>query len=190
MDPASLYSVKAILVLDNDGKRLISKYYDNITFPSKENQLNFESKLYEKTNRSDAEILLFENFTIVFKSNVDLMFFVIGSCDENELILSQVLECLYDCVSDILRKNIEKSELLAEYSTVLLAIDNMIDKGVILETDCDEVLDTLPGRYSGSGSSAMNALASGKNLKNISEMTTGQLFQSAKNLIKSAQGGV
>lgn len=181
-----LYSVKAILVMDNDGDRLCARYYDNATFPSTEQQTAFEKRVFEKTHNNDAEIILFENLTIVYRSNVDLMFFVIGSCNENELMLSSVLECFYECVSDVLRKQVERSEFLSEYSSILMLLDNMIDGGVILEIDADEVLDTLPGRVS--SSDPLSSIAKG-NIKGISDMTAGQLFTSAKNMLKSSSAG-
>ena len=134
-----LYSVKAIIVLDNDGERLCANYFDEESFPTTDYQSKFEERLFDKTTNNDSEIILFDSFTVVYRSNVDLMFFVVGGCDENELILNQVLECFYECVTDVLRKNVEKSEFMAEYSQVLMVIDNMIDDGVIMEVDPDEV---------------------------------------------------
>ena len=43
-----------------------------------------------------AEIILFDGFICVYRSNVDLFFYVIGSCNENELILQSVLNCFYE----------------------------------------------------------------------------------------------
>lgn len=134
----SLYTIKAILILDNDGERIVAKYYDdsgkfsirliglnhmirpiwygpyqssylaeqwnydtleNREFPQQnwkcipvsggvKEQKAFEKTLFNKTAKSDAEILLLDGLTIVFKSNVDLLFYVIGSSNENELLLN------------------------------------------------------------------------------------------------------
>ena len=46
---------------------------------------------------------MLEGLTCVYRSNVDLFFYVVGSSAENELILVSVLNCLYDAVSQILR---------------------------------------------------------------------------------------
>lgn len=178
-----LYSVKAILVLDNDGERLCGNYYDKDSFPTVEYQTKFEERLFDKTTNNDSEIILFDGFTIVYRSNVDLMFFVVGSCDENELILNQVLECFYECTTDILRKNVEKSEFMAEYSQVLMVIDNMVDNGIIMEIDPDEVLDCLPGR-GGGNSDLMKSFNKSTGGIKVGEMTAGQLLNSAKNMLK------
>ena len=49
----------------------------------------FEKKIYDKTKKRDDEILLLDGYTITYKTNVDLMFYVIGSADENELLLAK-----------------------------------------------------------------------------------------------------
>uniref|UniRef100_A0A8C3NNB7 Coatomer subunit zeta n=1 Tax=Cyanoderma ruficeps TaxID=181631 RepID=A0A8C3NNB7_9PASS len=48
----SLYTVKAVIILDNDGERLFAKYYDD-TYPSVKEQRAFEKNIFSKTHRSD-----------------------------------------------------------------------------------------------------------------------------------------
>ncbi|KAI2566089.1 COPZ1 isoform 12 [Pan troglodytes] len=50
----SLYTVKAILILDNDGDRLFAKYYDD-TYPSVKEQKAFEKNIFNKTHRTDTD---------------------------------------------------------------------------------------------------------------------------------------
>lgn len=50
-----------------------------------------------------AEITMFDDVIVVYKFIGDLMFFVTGSQDENELILSQVLQAFYESISLLLR---------------------------------------------------------------------------------------
>merc|ERR1712130_802244 len=88
----SLYTVGGIIVLDNDGHRIISKYFTD-DFSTLREKKDFEKKIFEKTRKRDDEILLLDGNTITYKSNVDLMFYVIGSQDENELLLANVLNC-------------------------------------------------------------------------------------------------
>ncbi|XP_070549635.1 coatomer subunit zeta-1-like isoform X2 [Ptychodera flava] len=130
----SLYSVKAIAILDNDGERILAKYYDE-TFPSVKEQRAFEKNLFNKTHRANAEIIMLDGLTCVYRSNVDLFFYVMGGSHENELILVSVLNCLYDSISHMLRKNVEKRTLIDHLDGVMLAVDEIIDGGIILEAD-------------------------------------------------------
>uniref|UniRef100_A0A452ULH5 Coatomer subunit zeta n=1 Tax=Ursus maritimus TaxID=29073 RepID=A0A452ULH5_URSMA len=50
----SLYTIKAVFILDNDGHRLLAKYYDD-TFPSLKEQMAFEKNVFNKTSRTDSK---------------------------------------------------------------------------------------------------------------------------------------
>ncbi|CAN8013494.1 unnamed protein product [Ixodes persulcatus] len=110
------------------------QYYDN-TFPSVKEQKAFEKNLFNKTHRANAEIIMLDGLTCVYRSNVDLFFYVMGSNHENELILCSVLNCLYDSINQILRKNVEKKVLLDNLDIIMLALDEICDGGIILEAD-------------------------------------------------------
>uniref|UniRef100_A0A8C3IY65 Coatomer subunit zeta n=1 Tax=Chrysemys picta bellii TaxID=8478 RepID=A0A8C3IY65_CHRPI len=138
----SLYTVKAIFILDNDGQRLLAKYYDD-TFPSTKEQKTFERSVFDKTHKTDSEIAFLEGLTIVYKSSIDLFFYVVGSSQENELMLVAVLTCLFDSLSHMLRKNVEKRSLLDNLDGVFLVVDEIVDGGVILESDPQQVIQKV-----------------------------------------------
>lgn len=80
-----MYTVKGIAILDNDGNRILAKYYDKNVFPTSKEQRTFEKNLFNKTHRANAEIIMLDGLTIVYRSNVDLFFYVMGSSQENEV---------------------------------------------------------------------------------------------------------
>ncbi|KAK6303276.1 coatomer subunit zeta-1-like [Coregonus clupeaformis] len=164
----SLYTVKAVLILDNDGERLYAKYYDD-TYPSVKEQKAFEKNIFSKTHRTDSEIALLEGLTVVYKNNIDIFFYVIGSSHENELMLMAVLNCLFDSLSQMLRKNVERRSLLENMEGLFLAVDEIVDGGVILESDPQQVVHRV-------------ALW-GEDVP-YSEQTVTQVLQSAKEQIK------
>ncbi|KAL4659886.1 coatomer subunit zeta-1-like isoform X1 [Arapaima gigas] len=139
----SLYTVKAVLILDNDGNRLLSKYYDPELYPSIKEQKNFEKNVFNKSHKADNEIAFLEGMTIVYKSSIDVFFYVVGSAQENELMLMGVLNCLFESLSQILRKNVEKRYLLDNMDCVFLVVDEIIDGGVILESDPQQVVQKV-----------------------------------------------
>lgn len=116
-------------ILDNDGNRILAKYYDKNLFPTVKEQKTYEKNLFNKTHRANAEIIMLDGLTVVYKSNVDLFFYVMGSTQENELILLSVLNCLYDSISIILKKNVEKRSLLDNLDIAMLAFDEICDEG-------------------------------------------------------------
>lgn len=141
MEP-SLYIIKAIIILDNDGNRLIGKYYDN-QFSTPKEQKAFEKNLFTKTHKANGEIIMIDGLTIVYRSMVDLFFYVIGSTSENEIILVSVLNCLYDSISLILRRNVEKKVLIEYMDSCILALDEICDSGILLDVDPMSILQRV-----------------------------------------------
>ncbi|CAG9533154.1 unnamed protein product [Cercopithifilaria johnstoni] len=136
----SLYTIKGIAILDQDGNRILAKYYDDQVFPSTKEQKAFEKSLFQKTCKANAEIILLDGMICVYRSNVDLFFYVMGGADENELILVSALNCLYDSVSLVLRKNMEKKALVDDMDIAMLIIDEICDDGVLMETEPQAVV--------------------------------------------------
>ena len=58
------------------------------------------------------EIIMLDGMTILYRSSVDIYIYVIGSSYENELILLPALDCLFNSLNVILRKEFEKKALL------------------------------------------------------------------------------
>ncbi|CAG2102148.1 unnamed protein product [Medioppia subpectinata] len=134
MQEPTLYVVKAMAILDNDGNRILAKYFDD-TFGTTKEQKAFERNLFNKTHRANAEIIMLDGLTCVYRSSVDLFFYVMGSSNENGLILASVMNCLFESISHILKKNVEKRNLLDNLDIVILALDEICDGGIILESD-------------------------------------------------------
>jgi coatomer subunit zeta len=55
----SLYSIKAILILDQDGKRILGKYYDKQLFQQEKEQSTFEKNLFQKTHKANGFVFNF-----------------------------------------------------------------------------------------------------------------------------------
>lgn len=160
--------MKAVAILDNDGERVVAKYYDD-TYATVKEQKAFEKNLFNKTHRANAEIIMLDGMTCVYRSNVDLYFYVMGASNENELILVSVLNALYDAVSQMLRKNVEKRALMDNLDGVLLAVDEIVDGGVILEADSSAIVQRVAMK--------MDDVP-------ITEQTVAQVLQTAKDQLK------
>ncbi|GMY34625.1 coatomer subunit zeta-2-like [Fagus crenata] len=135
-------TVKNILLLDSEGKRVAVKYYSD-DWPTNSAKLAFEKSVFTKTLKSnarvEAEIAMFENNIVIYKFVQDLHFFVTGGDDENELILATVLQGFFDAVSLLLRNTVDKREALENLDLILLCLDEIVDGGMILETDASVI---------------------------------------------------
>ncbi|CAG8623839.1 13183_t:CDS:2, partial [Ambispora leptoticha] len=142
----TLYTTTAVILLDGDGNRILSKYYGSTgrnAYPSAKEQKAFEKGLFEKTRRANGEIILYDNHVILYRNNIDVFFYVVGSAEENELILSSILNAFYEAVSSILRQQVEKRAILDNLDLVVLALDETIDDGIALETDASVIVSRV-----------------------------------------------
>ncbi|KAL5229757.1 hypothetical protein ABZP36_028533 [Zizania latifolia] len=131
-------SVKNILLLDSEGKRVAVKYYTD-DWPTLSAKLAFEKSVFVKTQKAtagtEAEIVMFDGHIVVYKFIQDLHFFVTGGEEENELILASVLQGFTDAVDSILRNNVDKRTALENLDLILLCLDEIVDGGIVLETE-------------------------------------------------------
>lgn len=113
---------------------------------------------------------MYENVVAVYKSTSDVYFYVLGSYDENELILLSALNCLYDALARLLRNQLDKRTLLENLDFVLLAIDELCDDGVLLEADAAQLAQRV-------------SMKSDSDIP-LSEQTVSQAMRSAKSKLE------
>ncbi|KIX96413.1 uncharacterized protein Z520_07679 [Fonsecaea multimorphosa CBS 102226] len=149
----SLHSVVAILILSTDSSpdasRLFAKYYNpphaataqqqhppqSQPYPHLKEQKAFEKGLLEKTSKQTSDVILYDNKVVVFKMESDVMLYVVGGAEENEILLYNVVLALRDTLSILLKNSTDKRTIMENYDLVTLAIDEIVDDGIVLETD-------------------------------------------------------
>ncbi|KAK8869503.1 hypothetical protein IAR55_000068 [Kwoniella newhampshirensis] len=159
MSNLSLYTVTALLILDAEGQRVLAKYYNppHQTAPGTgipadlgvgpggpgmgglttlKEQKAFEKSVFEKIRRGGGEIHPLPPHIILTRTVVDLHFILVGPLStSNELMLNQTLNAFFDAVNLLLRGSVEKRNVLEGLDMILLAADETVDDGIILETD-------------------------------------------------------
>ncbi|CAM8887702.1 hypothetical protein QQ045_026349 [Rhodiola kirilowii] len=145
-------SVKNILILDSKGGRVAVKYYTD-EWPTVSKQKQFEKAVFKKARKEKSILIEGEDNTIALGDNIsvytfsnDLHFFVTGSEDENDLILSEVLNGFFDAIDELSGQYVymhfvDKKFILQHLQTVLLILDGLVDRGIILETDGEVILN-------------------------------------------------
>ncbi|EON63890.1 hypothetical protein W97_03118 [Coniosporium apollinis CBS 100218] len=152
MASLSLFAVQAILIMStDDSSRILARYYSPPhppttpahstsypganPYPTLKDQKAFEKGLLEKTAKSTQDIILYDNRIVLFKTESDIQMFVIGSAEENEILLYNVCLALRDALNILLKNSVDKRTIIENYDLVSLAIDEICDDGIILETD-------------------------------------------------------
>jgi len=126
-------------------------------------QLSFEKKIYAKSfgrqggvrggmldggmgmmgMESMPDVIQVDNAVVVYKLVNDIILCVVGSSFENELILHSVLSCLDESLQSLLKGQVSKKTLVENLDLLLLAVDEIIDEGLILETDSNLVVQRV-----------------------------------------------
>jgi len=117
--PISLFSVNAIIILaTDDSSRVLAKYYSPPhvptttpgqsypganPYPTLKDQKAFEKGLLEKTAKQTNDVILYDNRIVVFKVESDVMLYVVGGADENEILLFNALLALRDSLNILLK---------------------------------------------------------------------------------------
>ena len=65
-------------------------------YPTVKEQKAFEKGLMDKTNKQSNDVILYDNRVVVFKVESDVMLYVVGGADENEILLYNVVLSLRD----------------------------------------------------------------------------------------------
>jgi hypothetical protein len=98
-----------------------------------------------------AEIIILDGLVTVYRNSCDVWMYVVGTQMENELILVNVLTALYDSMATLLRAPTDKRLLLDNFDTLLITVDEMVDAGMILETDTSAIVNRVGMKSADSG---------------------------------------
>lgn len=146
MATATVPTVSAIIILDNEGHRIAAKYFVRELKDFKA-QTAFEKKVFSKTNKTGradmGDILTLDKLSVVYKSLAGSFFCVVVPSHENELVALSVLNALEETVSNALRGMLSKRALVDNLDVLLLAIDEICDDGLILETDPSQLCNRV-----------------------------------------------
>lgn len=134
--------IQAILILDSEGSRIYSRYYDLSLEADTARQFELERQLHAKVSvpARDADMLLHQSHLVAVKSVEDVSLFVVVSDQENELLAAAMLATLEEALLALLSGNpLDKYSLKQSMDLVMLCLDEMVDEGTILEMDPENV---------------------------------------------------
>nr|CCC93596.1 putative coatomer zeta subunit [Trypanosoma congolense IL3000] len=175
VDMDFMHHIQGIVILNVAGERAFAKYYINPEMQTHgvlttvEKQRTLEIAIHEAARdpkRScnsfgDEDIMLYGGHTILFQVSDEVTFAVIGVAEENELVLQSVLRGLIDSLRQELKSDdLSLRILLEKFDAIILTVDEMIDEGIILETDSSRVAEDVMPFVAESGSDmALKALS-------------------------------
>jgi len=78
---------------------------------------------------------MFDGYLVLYQSCADVIFYIIGHQYENELILLSALNTFRETIDTLLKSQVDKRTLLENLDYVLLTIDELVDGGILFETE-------------------------------------------------------
>eukprot|EP00759_Apiculatamorpha_spiralis_P040406 PhF_6_TR3898/c0_g1_i1/m.5492/K20472/COPZ, RET3; coatomer subunit zeta len=154
-----MHKVIGVVIIDAEKQRVFAKYYspdlqDSLRQRVLENDLmgkieaaaggsakSTEGGSTTSSSNNMENIILYEGYTVIYKTDADITLMVLGPLDENEVVLYSVLTCVYESLQTLLKCNgaLDKRMLLESYDAVVLVVDEVLDDGVIMETNSANV---------------------------------------------------
>ena len=140
MNDNLICKINFIIFLDNNGNRLYSKFYDK----KQKNQKEFEIKLSKfvinnNIQRNDVDIFIFDNYTIVSKISPEIAIFIGSDENTNECLLVNFYDTLEYCLFNIIENSLTKEKLLKNYDKIVILIDELINDGLIMNINVDNI---------------------------------------------------
>lgn len=123
--------------MDSEGKRLFVRYFGNSSFfPSTKEQIAFERYVWEKTSKNpNGEILSVKSLSVLYKFYSDLLIFFVAAEHENEILVNCAFEAFCEVLESSHKDLLDKKAFLNDYDAAVVLLDEIVDRGVIVETD-------------------------------------------------------
>ncbi|KEG10574.1 coatomer zeta subunit [Trypanosoma grayi] len=169
-----MHHVEGIIILNDVGGRVFAKYYITPNMEERgvlntiEKQRALEMGVHAAAHdpkRScstsmDGDIMIHEGHAVLLQVCEDVTLMVIGDASENELVLHSVLRGLVDALRQELKMlDLNLRTLLEKYDALVLTVDELVDEGIILETNPANIsLDVAPFIAESGGETARKAL--------------------------------
>ena len=136
--------IKFIIILDNSGKIIYSKYYIDKNI---EKQREFERQLcFQVKNLNiipdELDIFSFEDFNIFVKMIGEVTYFIGINEEDNECLGYNFCKIFESCLIIILGDNFQRAKIFSNLGRIMILIDEMVYNGVIVNTD-KECLEKL-----------------------------------------------
>eukprot|EP00386_Alphamonas_edax_P005273 GDKI01016787.1.p1 GENE.GDKI01016787.1~~GDKI01016787.1.p1 ORF type:complete len:204 (-),score=69.14 GDKI01016787.1:17-553(-) len=176
-----LAQVVSILVLDSEGQRMAVKYANtNIeAFKDFNSQQKFEKNLHQKASRlagrTEVEVVMVDEYIALVRSVNDIWLYLVGDASENELLLLEAFNAVYQGLNVITNNSIGKRQVYDNLDSVFLMLDEVTDGSVLFETDA-AVLNNRINMVEGDQTTQTDAMTFNQALQSAKEQVARQFF--------------
>ena len=185
--------IKFIIILDNDGKRIYSKYYTNDYNLDNENkQFEFERKLsyYAIENNLEIngiDIFSYLSFNILSNISPEVIIFIGSDEDNNEVLLSEFYNTFEKNLISLVQDSLTRKNIFKVYQQLIIVIDEMVNEGIYINSDCNSIerIVNLNEKQGENTTSSILNMFTGKKEQNENNSNSlfGNILSGAKNYL-------
>ena len=185
--------IKFIIILDNFGKRIYSKYYTNDYNLDNENkQFEFERKLsyYAIENNLEIngiDIFSYLSFNILSNISPEVIIFIGSDEDNNEVLLGEFYNNFEKNLITLVQDSLTRKNIFKVYQQLIIVIDEMVNEGIYINSDCNSIerIVNLNEKQGENTTSSILNMFTGKKeqSENNSNSLFGNILSGAKNYL-------
>ena len=133
--------IKFIIILDNNGKLIYGKYFID---KDQERQREFEKQLcfqVKNLNITQGELDIFniDDYNVFVKIIGEIAYFIGVNEEDNECLGYNFCMIFENCLGSVINDNFDRKKIFDNLDKIMLIIDEMIDNGLIINTDPDSI---------------------------------------------------
>ena len=133
--------VKFIIILDNNGKLIYSRYYSE---KEQNRQREFEKQLcfqVQNLNICPGELDIFslDDYNIFVKIIGEIAYFIGINEEDNECLGFNFCKIFENCLGNITNDNFDRPKIFENLEKIIVMIDELLYNGLIINTDNDSI---------------------------------------------------
>ena len=185
--------IKFIIILDNFGKRIYSKYYtSDYNLDNEEKQFEFERKLsyYAIENNLEIngiDIFSYLSFNILSNISPEVIIFIGSDEDNNEVLLGEFYNNFEKNLITLVQDSLTRKNIFKVYQQLIIVIDEMVNEGIYINSDCNSIerIVNLNEKQGENTTSSILNMFTGKKeqSENNSNSLFGNILSGAKNYL-------
>ena len=185
--------IKFIIILDNFGKRIYSKYYTNDYNLDNENkQFEFERKIshYAVENNVESngiDIFNYLSFNILSNISPEVIIFIGSDEDNNEVLLNEFYNNFEKNLINLVQDSLTRKNIYKVYQQLIIVIDEMVNEGLYINSDSnsiERIVNLNEKQVESTRSSILNMFTGKKEQnENNSNSLFGNILSGAKNYL-------
>ena len=134
--------IKFIIILDNSGKIIYSKYYTDKK--TAEKQREFEKQLcFQVKNLNilpgELDIFSIDDINIFVKIIGEVAYFIGINEEDNECLGYKFCTIFENCLGSILNDNFDRAKIFNNLEKIILLIDELVNNGIVVNTDQESI---------------------------------------------------